>query len=51
MCTNPNGLSANCRPAPVQQRFLITHGTLDPLIPIDRVRPQMDMLRQAGLQN
>jgi phospholipase/carboxylesterase len=33
-----------------QQRFLITHGTHDPLIPIEKVRPQMEMLRQAGLK-
>jgi phospholipase/carboxylesterase len=33
-----------------QQRFLITHGTRDPLIPIEQVRPQMEMLRQAGLR-
>jgi phospholipase/carboxylesterase len=33
-----------------QQRFLITHGTQDPLIPINQVRPQMDMLRKAGLK-
>jgi phospholipase/carboxylesterase len=33
-----------------QQRFLITHGTQDSLIPITRVRPQMDMLRQVGLK-
>jgi predicted esterase len=29
---------------------LITHGTHDPLIPIERVRPQMEILRQAGLR-
>lgn len=33
-----------------QQSFLITHGTQDPLIPIEQVRPQMEMLRQAGLK-
>lgn len=32
------------------QRFLITHGTQDPLIPIDLVRPQMEILRKAGLK-
>ena len=32
------------------QRFLITHGTVDPLIPVDWSRPQMEVLRQAGLQ-
>jgi phospholipase/carboxylesterase len=33
-----------------QQRFLVTHGTHDPLIPIDLARPQMERLRQAGLR-
>jgi phospholipase/carboxylesterase len=32
------------------QRFLLTHGTQDPLIPIAQVRPQIDVLRRAGLQ-
>lgn len=32
------------------QRLLITHGTQDPLIPIDKVRPQMDALKRAGLK-
>ena len=32
-----------------QQRVLMTHGTRDPLIPIDRVRPQIPLLRNAGL--
>lgn len=39
-------LSAQAR----QQRFLITHGLHDPLIPIGQVRLQMEMLRQAGLK-
>jgi phospholipase/carboxylesterase len=33
-----------------QQRFLITHGTHDPVIPIEQVRPQLELLRQAGLR-
>jgi phospholipase/carboxylesterase len=33
-----------------QQRFLITHGLQDPLIPISGVRAQMEILRQAGLR-
>ena len=37
-------------PEAVGQRFLITHGTQDPLISITQVRPQMNLLRQAGLQ-
>lgn len=37
-------------PVARQQRFLLTHGTADSLIPIDWVRPQVALLRQAGLQ-
>lgn len=36
-------------PVARQQRFLVTHGTWDPLIPLDPVRRQMDMLRAAGV--
>ncbi len=32
-----------------QQRLLLTHGTEDPLIPIEKVRPQIAPLRAAGL--
>ena len=32
-----------------QQRFLITHGTHDPLIPFALVREQINMLKAAGL--
>jgi phospholipase/carboxylesterase len=46
----PERLVREFSPQARQQRFLITHGTLDPLIPIERVRPQMVMLRQAGLK-
>ncbi len=38
-------LSATAR----SQRFLLTHGTHDPLIPIDPVRAQVAMLKNAGL--
>ncbi|MDE3068927.1 MAG: hypothetical protein KGJ60_15445 [Verrucomicrobiota bacterium] len=31
------------------QRLLMTHGTDDPLVPIDKVRPQIPLLRAAGL--
>jgi phospholipase/carboxylesterase len=31
------------------QRFLMTHGTFDPLIPIDPVREQVKFLKTAGL--
>lgn len=33
-----------------QQRVLLTHGTWDPLIPIQRTRAQVEVLRSAGLQ-
>ena len=46
----PERLVRELSPQARQQRFLITHGTHDPLIPIDQVRPQMEMLRQAGLR-
>jgi predicted esterase len=46
----PARLVRELSPQALQQRFLITHGTHDPLIPIERVRPQMEMLRQAGLR-
>ena len=37
-------------PAPVarQQRLLMTHGTDDPVIPIEKVRPQIPPLKAAG---
>lgn len=33
-----------------QQRFLITHGQWDPLIPLEPVRNQMKLLQAAGVQ-
>ncbi|MFO1499467.1 MAG: serine esterase [Verrucomicrobiota bacterium] len=33
----------------LEQRFLLTHGTHDPLIPIGPVRTQVDQLKAAGL--
>jgi phospholipase/carboxylesterase len=46
----PERLVIELSPVARQQRFLITHGTQDPLIPIVQVRPQMEVLRQAGLK-
>ena len=37
-------------PVALQQRFLITHGTADPLIPIANVREQIALLKNAGLK-
>ncbi|HEX5398879.1 MAG TPA: serine esterase [Verrucomicrobiae bacterium] len=36
-------------PVARQQRFLMTHGTDDPLVPIDRVRPQIPVVKAAGI--
>jgi phospholipase/carboxylesterase len=36
-------------PIALQQRFLITHGTLDNLIPFAEVREQLNILKAAGL--
>jgi phospholipase/carboxylesterase len=36
-------------PVAQQQRLLITHGTSDPVIPIERTRPQIPPLKTAGL--
>jgi phospholipase/carboxylesterase len=37
-------------PVARQQRLLMTHGTADPLIPIERVRPQIPPLQTAGIK-
>jgi phospholipase/carboxylesterase len=46
----PEKLVRELSPVARQQRLLLTHGTLDPMIPIDRVRPQIPLLKNAGLQ-
>lgn len=46
----PEQLVKQLSPEASRQRFLVTHGTQDPLIPIEKVRLQMDILRRAGLQ-
>jgi phospholipase/carboxylesterase len=46
----PERLVKELAPEAARQRFLLTHGTQDPLIPIARVRPEIDVLRRAGLQ-
>jgi|SRR5579859_2592326 len=45
----PERLVKELSPAVKQQRFLITHGTHDPLIPFALVREQINMLKAAGL--
>jgi phospholipase/carboxylesterase len=37
-------------PVAREQRFLITHGTYDPLIPFAQVRAQVQFLKDAGLR-
>ena len=36
-------------PVAMQQRLLVTHGTMDPLIPIAMVQGQVRQLKAAGL--
>jgi phospholipase/carboxylesterase len=42
-------LARKLSPIARQQRLLMTHGTSDPMIPIDKVRPQIPLLKAAGL--
>ena len=46
----PEKLVAAVPPVARQQRFLVTHGTLDPLIPFATVREQVNVLKSAGLR-
>lgn len=43
-------LVAELSPVASRQRLLITHGTLDPMIPFAVVREQVNLLKSAGLQ-
>ena len=46
---SPEKLVSELSPVAFQQRILITHGTLDPLIPFALVREQVNLLKGAGL--
>ena len=46
----PDKLIKELPPIGFQQRLLMTHGTEDPMVPIDRVRKQIPLLETAGLQ-
>ncbi len=46
----PEKLLEQASPVAAQQRFLVTHGTLDPLVPFAAVREQVNMLKAAGLR-
>ena len=45
----PEKLVTELSPVAFQQRMLITHGTLDPMIPFAEVREQINILKAAGL--
>lgn len=45
----PDKLVEELSPVALQQRLLLTHGTLDPMIPFAVVREQMNILKAAGL--
>lgn len=45
----PERLLGRLSPVARQQRFLVTHGTWDPLIPLEPVRQQIESLQKAGL--
>jgi len=46
---SPEQLIAELAPVAFKQRILLTHGTLDPLIPFSLVRGQVNLLQGAGL--
>ncbi len=46
---NPEQLLQELSPVAFEQRLLITHGFMDPLIPFAGVREQINLLKAAGL--
>ena len=46
---HPTKLLAALSPCAMQQRLLITHGTLDPIVPFERTQQQVRQLQTAGL--
>jgi phospholipase/carboxylesterase len=47
--SEPKTMLKEMSPVAKEQRFLVTHGTYDPLIPIEQVRPQIQFFRAHGL--
>ena len=45
----PAKLLKELSPVALQQRLLMTHGASDPIIPIEKVRTQIPLLKAAGL--
>lgn len=46
---DPETLIKELSPVAAQQKYLVTHGTADPLIPFAEVREQVNFLKAAGL--
>ncbi len=46
----PASLIEEASPVAREQRFLVTHGDADPVIPIETTRPQIQSLKDAGFQ-
>ena len=46
---NPEQLVKELSPVAKEQRLLLTHGRMDPMIPFNGVRAQVEFLRTAGL--
>ena len=47
--SEPETLVEELSPVAFEQRLLITHGTIDPMIPFAVVREQINLLKSAGL--
>jgi phospholipase/carboxylesterase len=46
----PNKVVQELTPVALEQRFLVTHGTFDPVVPFEKTRPQVAKLQAAGLR-
>lgn len=46
----PNKVLLELSPVALEQRFLVTHGTFDPVVPFEKSRPQITKLQAAGLR-
>lgn len=45
----PERLVRELSPVAKEQKFLVTHGTYDPLLPLEQTRAQIQLLQRAGL--
>ncbi len=46
----PEKVLQELSPVAREQRFLVTHGTFDPVVPFEKTRPQILQLQAAGLR-